>query len=294
MTDPTPQRRLYPTPAWLNFGLLVVEGLLWLSERYRWFWFNEKKGWTVLIAVAVVGGAMLVMLLWFIVALVFRWRFQFSIRSLLVLTVVVALPCSWFALEIREAKRQREVIEKIAKSGGSVRYDWEVDATVDPPVNTQPSLWLSNTLGGDFFKHVVDATIASDDDLKCLRGFFQLRRLRVPGTRFMGHPMYWNGTPITNAPPFTGPDSLNPGMERSDEESRSVWRIRVTDDGLRYLKGLTRLKSLDLGGSKVTDAGLEHLEGLTQLQELDLTGTKVTDAGVKKLQQALTNCKIER
>ena len=49
MTDPTLTRRFRPTPTWLIFGLLVVEGLLWLSERYRWFWFNEKKGWTVLI-----------------------------------------------------------------------------------------------------------------------------------------------------------------------------------------------------------------------------------------------------
>ena len=74
--DPIPTRRLSPTPAWLIFGLLVVEGLLWLSERYQWFWFNERKGWTVLIAVAVVGVAMLVMLGWFIVALIFRWRFH--------------------------------------------------------------------------------------------------------------------------------------------------------------------------------------------------------------------------
>jgi len=59
MTDPNPTRRRFcPTVAWLIFGLLVVEGLLWLSERYRRFWFNEKKGWTVLIAVAVVGVAM--------------------------------------------------------------------------------------------------------------------------------------------------------------------------------------------------------------------------------------------
>ena len=63
MTDPTPTRRFRLTPAWLIYGLLVVEGLLWLSERYRWFWFNEKKGWTVLIAVAVVGVVLLVMLL---------------------------------------------------------------------------------------------------------------------------------------------------------------------------------------------------------------------------------------
>ena len=37
MTDPIPTRRRFvPTPSWLIFGLLVVEGLLWLSERYRW------------------------------------------------------------------------------------------------------------------------------------------------------------------------------------------------------------------------------------------------------------------
>jgi hypothetical protein len=101
MTDPTPTRcRFYPPPAWLIFGLLVVEGLLWLSERYRWFSFNEKKGWTVLIGVAVVG---LVMLGWFLVSLIFRWRFQFSIRSLLVLAVAVALPFSWMAVEMKRS-----------------------------------------------------------------------------------------------------------------------------------------------------------------------------------------------
>jgi hypothetical protein len=40
MPDPTPTCRFRPTPAWLIFGLLVVEGLLWLSARYRWFWFD--------------------------------------------------------------------------------------------------------------------------------------------------------------------------------------------------------------------------------------------------------------
>ena len=36
MTDPTPTRRFSPTPSLLIFGLLVVEGLLWLSERFQW------------------------------------------------------------------------------------------------------------------------------------------------------------------------------------------------------------------------------------------------------------------
>jgi membrane protein YdbS with pleckstrin-like domain len=93
MTDVNLKFRWYRlTPDRFVIGLLVVECLLWLSERFQWFSFNAHKGWTVLFAVAVVGLAFLVMLLWFIAALLFRWRFQFSIRSLLVLTVAVVVP----------------------------------------------------------------------------------------------------------------------------------------------------------------------------------------------------------
>ncbi len=129
MTDPKPTRRrhLTLTPSWLIFGLLVVEGLLWLSERYRWFAFNSHKGWTVLICVAVVGGAMLLMLLWFIVALVCRWRFQLSIRSLLMLTAAVAVPCSWLAVEMKAATNHAQAVEKVYELHGSVEHDWNED-----------------------------------------------------------------------------------------------------------------------------------------------------------------------
>ena len=49
-----------------------------------------------------------------------------------------------------------------------------------------------------------------------------------------------------------------------------------------------------LWGNEVSDAGLEHLKGLTKLQSLNLLGTKVTNAGVKNLQQALPKCHIDR
>ena len=38
------------------------------------------------------------MLLWFLAALLFRLRFQFSLLSLLLLAVVVAVPCSWYGM----------------------------------------------------------------------------------------------------------------------------------------------------------------------------------------------------
>ncbi len=58
MTDAKPAcRRHRLTPCRCAIGLLVVEG----PEPFQWFWFNEKKGWTVLIGVAVVV-AMILML----------------------------------------------------------------------------------------------------------------------------------------------------------------------------------------------------------------------------------------
>ncbi len=99
---PTPHSRWYRlTPDRLILVLLAVEGLLWLSERLGWpVW---HKGYAVLTAVATVGVAFLAMLLWFAASLIFHWRFQFSLRSLLVLAVVIALPGSWMAAEIRQA-----------------------------------------------------------------------------------------------------------------------------------------------------------------------------------------------
>ena len=52
---------------------------------------------------------MLLMLVWIAIALVFGWRFQFSIRSLLVLTATAAVPCSWLSWEMKKAGEQREI-----------------------------------------------------------------------------------------------------------------------------------------------------------------------------------------
>ena len=82
----------------------------------------------MLIAVAVVAMAMLLMFLWFLAALIFRLRFQFSILSLLLLTLVVAIPCSWLATEVKQAREQREVVKWIESAGGGVvLYDYQLD-----------------------------------------------------------------------------------------------------------------------------------------------------------------------
>ena len=225
MTDPTHTRRRFsPTPGWLVFALLVLEGLLWLSGRFQWFGFNHHKGWTVLIAVAVVGMTMLVMLGWFIVARVFRRRFQFSIRSLLVLTVAVALPFSWLAVEVKRAREQEEAAA-IYKLGGNVWFDYQIiDGCDYPDLDRGPPrrpTWLLGLLGNDFFAAVVGMQLhrseVTDADLEQIRRLPQLKWLDIGDTN-------------------------------------------TTDAGLENFKELTQLEVLGISGTKVTDAGVEALQ----------------------------------
>ena len=130
MTDPSARTRWYRvTPDRCVLGLLALEAFLLLSAWFRWFPFNQHKGWTVLICLATVGAALFLMFLWFLAALVFRLRFQFSILALLLLAVVVAVPFSWLATEMKAARKQRELVEWIEKTGGDVVYDYQVDAS---------------------------------------------------------------------------------------------------------------------------------------------------------------------
>ena len=162
MVAPEPKARWYRlTPDRLIAALLAVEGFLLLSERFRWFPFNQHKGWTVLIAIASVGVAMLLMFLWFLAALLFRRRFQYSIRSLFVLTVAVAIPCSWLAAEMKKARKQKEAVKAIKKLGAMVGYYHHFlmiskggTLTFGDPRPPCPTR-LQTRLGDDFFVDII-------------------------------------------------------------------------------------------------------------------------------------------
>ena len=70
---------------------------------------------------------------------------------------------------------------------------------------------------------------------------------------------------------------------------------KVTDAGLRHLKGWPKLRALGFRVTKITDTGLMHLKGLTELRRLDLRFTEnITHAGVAELQKALPACEISK
>jgi len=69
-----------------------------------------------------------------------------------------------------------------------------------------------------------------------------------------------------------------------DEPQTAVLQMAnpdVDDTTLEHLRGMSRLRELDLNGTQVTDAGLVILAQLPQLKTLRLARTKITDEGFR-------------
>ena len=89
-------------------------------------------------------------------------------------------------------------------------------------------------------------------------------------------------------------DEPEPVADKPEQNSRylAVSAIKELEGRIEFEEGSVIM--VDLGNTQVTDAGLVHLRGLTRVKSLNLHNTQVTDEGVKKLQQALPNCRVYR
>jgi hypothetical protein len=247
----------YLTPDRLIVGLLFAELLLWLSERFQWPAWH--KGYAVLAGVAVLAATLVVTLAWYVIAVLAGMRFQFNLRSLLVLAVAVAAPFGWLEVEMNGAREQREAAAAIDELDGDVEYDFSPSSPCGNDLSATPTFpvasWLVRLLGEDFFSDATGALVhgprPKDADLTHLKHLTKLRILSLDGDQF-------------------------------------------TDAGMEHLEGLVSLQCLYLESAQITDAGIKHLTGLNQLQELRLTRTGVTDAGLRELRKSLSNCEIER
>jgi hypothetical protein len=252
-----------------------------------------------------------------------RW-FQFSLRTLLVSTIIIAVACGWLGKRIEQKRKDRETVAAIIKLGGIVTYDYQ---TEDLRANPSGPGWLRDMLGDNFFNEVDGVWLRNATDADAgvanLKGLTQLRVLNLWKTKIGDGPLLHvkeltqlqelnlEGTSVTDVglPTLKGLTQLRGlSLARTRVSDTGLDHLKglaqlqmllldnttIGDAGLENLKGLTQLHTLKLAHTEVSDGGLENLKGLTQLQELDLSFTNVTDAGVKKLQKSLPNCKIER
>jgi hypothetical protein len=103
---------------------------------------------------------------------------------------------------------------------------------------------------------------------------------------------------LTNLQVLGLPQATDAGLEHlagmtSLQELNLVGR-QVTDAGLVHLAGLTSLEYLNLSYTQVSDAGLVHLGGFTSLEKLYMGQTQVTSEGFDTLRRALPHCSVIR
>jgi len=183
-----------------------------------------------------------------------RHPFRFSLRTLLILVLVLGVFFGWLGTRLKRARENRLAEAKIrsvnASGGLAVFYSH---------AKGSPN-WLERMLGDPGVISVQKVTTRRHTE----NGLKHLRDLH-------GMLHHWE---------------LD--LSRPDGSLGAV-----TDAELKHLKGLAGLQSLDLScQSSITDTGLEHLEGLASLRQLRLDDTAVTSIGVDSLQRALPEARI--
>jgi len=117
-----------------------------------------------------------------------RWC-RFSLRTLLIVVVLLSVGLAWSALKMREAERQRKAVEAIRRTGGLVVYDYQWDTFGGPLAVEEPPapVWLTRLLGEDLFANVVFVELYDCEfgnaGLQHLTGLTKLNRLEVDAPR---------------------------------------------------------------------------------------------------------------
>jgi hypothetical protein len=241
-----------------------------------------------------------------------RW-FQFSLRTLLILTTLLAVGAGLLSQRIARKRREWDAVQAILRfgavvefhqSGASRRRVWAGGGAEDDlDANATEPSWLREILGKNFFGEVVAVSVSNaqseDELLASIKELPELVQLHLANCRITDSGLEdLEGLTHLQELSLSGTFITDAGLPRLKQltDLRWLWldNTKVSDARLASLEGLARLQWLNLQWTYVTDAGLVHLRGLTSLKELYLANSDATEEGVKDLQKALPNCKIYR
>ena len=150
-----------------------------------------------------------------------RW-FQFSLRGVLIFTLIIAIPCAWIGRKIEQKQIERAAVEAIVKSGGKVLYDFQ--QVTDEPSGPK---WLRSVLGEYFFSEVDEVDLNNRTGVDCAG----LRSLKV-----LPH---LQSLVLTGRVGDAELEDLN-GLTRLQKLLFAT--TNVTDSGLIHLKDLAQLE----------------------------------------------------
>jgi hypothetical protein len=253
-----------------------------------------------------------------------RWRFQFSLRTLMLAVTGIALFLAWFRAHLDAANRQRRAVEGIVNSPfGMLDYSDHSSFSVDPfpkgrkqeeNVGGWAPLWLQHWLGHDFFASVVGANIETHH----LKYLAELPALRDVFVRFDdGRIFQRRAKPIAD---LTKLESLSFRREMSGGaidveklcqlfESMQLKFLGLQDNSARIgpqvvaaIKRQSRLESLCLRVDSCVDDVFSLVHDLPSLKFLDIRVDQsssehwptITDAGVAMLNSKMGKVRLEQ
>jgi hypothetical protein len=183
-------------------------------------------------------------------------RLQFTIRTLMIGTAIVAGICSWIAFQRHHIQRRQLAIARLEDLSGPVSYynggstyGYVYGIELEGQV-LDKSLWTDISMFGDEARSLwLGETNVTDAELRFLRRFRRIEHL-------------------------------------------SLYNTKVTSDGIDAISNLASLNTLIISNTLVDDRAVPSLEKLHGLTVLNVHGTRISDAGITQLRSALPNCCI--
>jgi hypothetical protein len=193
-----------------------------------------------------------------------RLRLAISLRVMMVLVVVAAIPLAWV---VRRARDQRDAVAVIERNGGYVVYDFQYSDGVIKFGPQRGPKWLRVRLGIDYFqgvKRVVVMREGADEIIGVLD--------RLPGVESIN----LGQTSVTDA-------SVARLSQIPSLRDVHLGFTAIGNPGVAHLARLSKLRRLDFAYTTIADDWILSLVQCRQLEELDLTGTKLTRKGIERL-----------
>jgi hypothetical protein len=202
-----------------------------------------------------------------------RTRFAFSVRTLMVMVLIVGGLFGWVGYRVKRAETQRRAVAQINFARGSVVYDYQ-DLPPNAPKGTRKATkprvpdWLRLPLGDEYFQEVIGVYLNDSPKPETMEAVGALDRLEwiiAQRVTKMGD----------------GLDHLG-GLKHLKRVF--IWGEGVTDASLDKLGSCLNLEEIWFGNADISDAGVAHLAGLPRLKHLIITNSpKVTDTTVENL-----------
>ncbi len=203
-------------------------------------------------------------------------RFQFSLRTLFVVTFVVALVLGHYSWHKRVQQTERDFLQ--ATRLGSTGYADSPTAKTDPRFDLSyaacglPSI-LCNACFGDNH-HIIILNVwggIPPNTIPQLADLPHLQGLIIKG----------------NVQPF---EQVLPRLRHL--RYLDLTGTRATDHTISLISGMNELRQLRLGHNSVSDQCIDDLAQLQQLESLGIKSTMISEAGRERLRQALPDCHV--